>query len=76
MIKLLYDANGFEDDVQWAIKFHGGRKFTISGNNVKTQESKSTEYECDYEPIFGIDVFDKQSVEVILDGIISELKSQ
>lgn len=57
----MYTQHGELNDVKWLSEYKGGRSFLLHVGHLEQ------EYECDYEPVFGVDAGDYARMNEIMD---------
>lgn len=67
----LYDIAGREGEIKYKVVQTKEREFLITV--AKGAEVHSQIYECQYPTLFGLDVFDSESIDGILDELIKKV---
>lgn len=66
----MLNQKGVHQGVPWSVTHKGGRAFELSVGG------KTEEYECDYEPVFGLDVLDQHCINQRLDIMQASLTEE
>lgn len=64
----MYSQNGEVNSVKWYAKYLGGRTFKLMVSDLVEM------YECEYEPIFGVDVADHAKMCEIMDSMQKKIE--
>jgi hypothetical protein len=64
----MYSQSGEHNGVKWESEYLGGRSFELRVGNLKRP------YECQYEPVFGVDASDYSSMNSIMDEMQIEFE--
>lgn len=65
----MYTQHGELDGIKWLSEYKGGRTFLLHVGHLEQ------EYECEFEPIFGVDAADYAEMNQIMDDMHEIVKS-
>lgn len=66
----MYSQNGEVNGVKWYSKYLGGRKFKLMVSDLVEH------YECNHEPVFGVDASDYANMNEIMDKIQKKIEEE